>query len=127
MRAFLYCVVFLLLTRPLYAEEVNVPGELSHVAGGAVLAGGFTAFADKYFPEHRKMIGFLASSAVIVVGESIQMSEGESFSSSSQDMGAHILGATIGAVTTDAFALTPLIKREKTGDSFAGIALRKNF
>ena len=40
MRAFLYCVVFLLLTRPLYADEVNVPGELSHVAGGAVLAGG---------------------------------------------------------------------------------------
>jgi hypothetical protein len=54
------------------------------------------------------------------------MSQGEAFSNSSQDTGAHILGAAIGAVTTDSFALTPVIKRDKAGESFAGLALHKN-
>lgn len=92
MRRLFIGVIFFLSTQPLCAGEINVPGELSHVAGGAVLAGGFTAIADKYYPHHRKLIGFLASSACVVVGEGLQMSQGETFSSSAQDMGVHMLG-----------------------------------
>ena len=128
MRILFSCVVFLMLTRNLYAGEVNVFRELGHGAEGAALAGGVTAFAEKYYPEHRKTIGFLASSAVMAVGESIRMSsQGETFSSALREMEAPVLGAAAGAMTTDSFALTPVIKRDKAGDSFAGITLRKNF
>jgi len=54
-------------------------------------------------------------------------SEDGAFSSASQEMGAPLLGAAVGAMTTDSFALAPVIKREKVGESFAGVALRKTF
>lgn len=125
----LFCsVVILLLTRSVYAGEGNISGELGHGAEGAALAGGFTAFAEKYYPDHQKTIGFLASSAVVAVGESIRMSsQDETFSSALRELEAPVLGAAVGAMTADSFALTPVIKRDKAGDSFAGIALRKSF
>jgi len=127
MRKFLIGCIFLLSAQPLCAGEINVPGELSHVAGGAVLAGGFTALAGKYYPNYRKLIGFLASSACVVVGEGIQMSQGETFSSSAQDMGVHMLGAAAGALVTDAFVLTPVLKQDKAGNTLTGLALHRSF
>ncbi len=120
-------VMLLLSSRPLWASEGNVPGELSHAAGGAVLAGGFTSLADSFSPEQRKWIGFLASSACVVVGEGVAASQGESWANSSQDMGAHILGAAAGAAGTDAFVLAPVVRRDPTGLSFTGISLHKRF
>ena len=120
-------LILLLCSRSLWAGEVNIPGELSHAAGGAVLAGGFTSLADSFSPEQRKWIGFLASSACVVVGEGVAASQGESWANTPQDMGAHILGAAAGATGTDAFVLAPVVRRDPTGLSFTGISLHKRF
>ena len=114
--------LFLALPKLSFADSINLPSELSHAAGGALLAGGFTAVGDKYSPEHRKLIGFSASTALVLIGEGIQMAEGEEFSSSLQDIVAHVIGAGIGMFVTDKYFLMPVIKRDYVGDkTFTGL------
>lgn len=59
MKLVLWIGSFLLCATSALAAGINVPGELSHVAGGALIAGVITAtVADKYWPEDRGIIGF---------------------------------------------------------------------
>ena len=118
----------LLFATPALAASINVPGELSHVAGGALIAGGVTAtVADKYWPEHRAMVGFTVSTAVIVVGEGIQMGQGEKFSSSLLDIASHMIGAMIGATITDRYLLLPVVERDNAGNAKIGMVMQGRF
>jgi hypothetical protein len=128
MKTLFAMLTLMLCFRPLWAGEVNVPREISQAAAsGAVLAGGFTSLADSFSPKQRKWIGFLASSAWAMVGEGVAVSQGESWTISSQDMGAHILGAAAAAAGTDDFVLAPVVTRDQDNLSFTGIVLHKRF
>jgi hypothetical protein len=127
MRKFVWVCLLGLVASPSYAGSINVGGELSHAAGGAVLAGGIAGLADKYYPERRKLIGFSASTACVLVGEGLQMSEGETFSSSLQDIGAHVIGAAVGTAVADTYILSPVIEKDQAGSTVAGIMLHGSF
>ena len=127
-KAFWILCGYLLLTTPALAAGINVPGELSHVAGGALIAGGVTAtVADKYWPEHRSMIGFTVSTVVILAGEGIQMGQGEEFSSSLLDIASHTIGAMIGATITDRYLLLPVVERDNAGNAKVGMIMKGSF
>lgn len=128
MNIVLWICGFLVLATPALAAGINVPGELSHVAGGALIAGVITGtVADTYWPEHRALIGFTGSTAVILVGEGLQMSEGEKFSSSLLDIASHMFGAMIGATITDRFLLMPIVEHDKVGATKIGMMMRQSF
>ena len=113
-KVLLICCGYLLFASSALAAGINVPGELSHVAGGALIAGVITGtVADKYYPEHRAIIGFTGSTAVILIGEGLQMGRGEEFSSSLLDVSAHTIGALIGATITDKYLLAPIVEHDE--------------
>lgn len=116
----------LLFASPAIAAT-NVTSEVSHATGGALIAGAVTAVADNYWPEHRGIIGFSVSTAGVLVGEGVQMAEGETFSSSLLDVVAHTIGAVIGATITDRFFLMPVVDRGHTGSARIGIVMQQNF
>ncbi|MDD2582306.1 MAG: hypothetical protein PHR66_09970 [Desulfuromonadaceae bacterium] len=116
----------LLFVSPAIAAT-NVTSELSHATGGALIAGAVTAVADNYWPEHRGIIGFSVSTAGVLVGEGLQMAEGEAFSSSLQDVVAHTIGALVGATITDRCFLAPVVDRDHAGSVRIGIVMQQNF
>lgn len=62
---------------PVSATGINVQGELSHAAGGALIACVITGtVSDKYCPEHLAMIGFTESTAVVLIWEGVEMAGG---------------------------------------------------
>lgn len=91
----------------------GLDSELSHAAGGALLAGAVTRiYGDS---ENRAWIGFAISSAGVVLAESYQISRGAKRSSSYLDMASHIAGAALGAWWMDKYGLTPVIGRHSVG------------
>ena len=95
----------LLFATQTFADAINVPGESAHVAGGAAISGIATAIADKYWPEHRALIGFSVGTASGIIGEGIdRVTNGEDFSSMLQDVAFTTLGAAIGAFITDKYS-----------------------
>lgn len=122
-----FCILLLSAAQAV-AGSINVPGESAHVAGGIVVAGGITAIADKYWPEHRAWIGFGVSTACGILGEAIdQVSTGEKLSSSLQDVAFQTIGAAIGAAITDRYILSPVIKEDHPGSTYVGFALQHIF
>lgn len=116
----------LLFTTPAFA--INEVGESAHFVGGGLLAGAVTAtVADKYWPENRAVIGFIVSTAGIVIGEGIQMAGGESFASSLLDISCHTVGAAVGARVTDKYMLAPVARRTSTTGTTVGIAMIQKF
>jgi hypothetical protein len=123
------CIIFLL---PLQAfakgDIINVPGESAHAAGGAVIAGVATAVSNKYWPEHRALIGFSFSTACVIIGEGIdRVKNGEKYSLCLQDVAFHMLGAAIGSLITDKFILMPVIQRDHAGSNYYGLAVQISF
>jgi hypothetical protein len=100
----------------------NWKSETSHAIFGASLGGAFTWGANYRWPEHRALIGFGASAAVGLIGESAGTS-----GFSALDAGAHVLGAAIGAALTDEFLLAPVIKRDVPHSSYIGVILVRSF
>lgn len=87
--------------------------ELSHAAGGALLAGAVTRiYSDS---ENRAWIGFAVSSAGIVLSESYQISKGAKRSSSHLDMASHIAGAALGAWWMERYGLMPVVGHHSVG------------
>lgn len=109
------------------ASEINVPGESSHLVGGTVIAAASTAVADRYWPEHRALIGFSISTIFIIAAEGIQMTRGEKFSYSLLDVASHTCGAAMGSMVTDRFILMPIVKQDSTGSTYIGIAVQHSF
>lgn len=123
----LWICAYLLFAAPALAE-FNVASESSHVVGGALVAGAITAtVADKYWPEHRAIIGFAASTSVILIGEGVQLAEGTRFAGSLQDILAHTIGAIIGATITDRYLLVPVVERGPAGTTKVGLVMQQSF
>lgn len=90
--------------------------ELSHAAGGALLAG---AVAKLYSDSpHRAWIGFGVSTAAIVATESVSIARGGKRSSQYLDMASHAIGAAIGAWYTDKHLLMPMVSKDSVGVVF---------
>ena len=95
--------------------------ELSHAAGGAIIAGAITKLVED--SPNRVLIGVGASSAVSFLVESRQvLSKDAKVSSSLLDFGSHTLGSFVGAWVSDKYLLTPVITR-----SYSGVAIYKQF
>lgn len=87
--------------------------ELTHAAGGALLAGAVTQYYSD--SENRAWVGFAVSTAGIVISEAHQMSKGAKHSSSMLDIASHTAGAALGAWWTDRYYLMPVIRRHSVG------------
>lgn len=87
--------------------------EVSHAAGGALLAGGISyVYRDS---PHRAMIGFAASTATGILVESTSIARGGKRSSQYLDMASHAIGSAIGAWYSDRHLLVPVISRSSVG------------
>ena len=87
--------------------------EISHAAGGALLAGLITqACADD---ERRAWIGFAVSAAAGALSESLQASRGARGYSSLLDAASHAAGAAVGAWLGDRYLLVPVLGRPHVG------------
>ena len=117
----------LLFASPALASD-GVASELSHATGGALIAGAVTGtVANKYWPEHRAMVGFTVSTATILIGEGVQVRNGARFSSSLLDVASHTIGAAIGAIITDRYFLMPVLERDGSGSAKIGIVMQRSF
>jgi len=109
----------LCLSRPVLAYD-GFTSEISHVAGGALLAGTSTFLVDKFnwSHEHRALVGFGTGATLGVLGE--LATDG----SSVIDMASHVLGAAIGAYSTDRWLLRPVIKQDAANGMYWGMELQ---
>jgi hypothetical protein len=98
----------------------GLSSELSHAAGGALLAAAVTRYYSE--SDNRAWIGFAVSSVGIVLSESYQISHGAKRSSSYLDMASHMAGAALGAWWMDQYGITPVISRHSVG-----LMYRQNF
>ncbi|RTZ98764.1 MAG: hypothetical protein DSY89_09260 [Deltaproteobacteria bacterium] len=130
-RLFLICglLFWVLLPNPAQANE-SLGSEMSHVLGGAVMAGGITAVIDRYFPQHagnRKMIGFWASSIAIIVEQGVEVVQHGNTMGQLLDAASHILGSAIGAYVTDKYILSPIIDDSRSMGKCIGLNIQYNF
>ena len=126
------CIVLLFATQAFAGSfdknTINWSSELSHLAGGTVVAGVATAVADKYWPEHRALIGFSFGIAYSIISNTIDYVTLErTVSSQLEDVAFDTLGAAIGSLITDKFILMPVIKRDHAGSSYYGLAFQYTF
>ncbi len=108
----LCAMVLLALVGPVWAYD-GLSSQLSHAAGGALMAGVVTRMNSE--SEHLAWIGFAVSSAAVIAEQSYQISRGADRSSQVLDMASHILGAAWGAWYADKYMLTPLVSRHSVG------------
>jgi hypothetical protein len=109
--AWAFCAIAL-LTTPCFAS-VSLTSELSHAAGGAVMAGYIShLYAES---ENRAWIGFGISTALVIAEQSYEISKTGNRSSNQLDMAAHAIGSAIGAWYTDKYLLVPIVKRNSFG------------
>jgi hypothetical protein len=91
----------------------GLSSELSHLVGGGLLAGVVTrSFQES---EHRAWIGFAASSAVIVLTEQRNFAKPDRRHGAQLDVTWHVLGAALGAWSTDKYLLTPFVSPKHVG------------
>lgn len=121
-------VVGIAIAQPAQAYD-GLTSELSHVAGGMVMAGTVTAIADHYHMENRALIGFGVSTAFGILTEAIQMAADKDtkLSSSALDAGSFMLGASIGAAVTDHYIITPMVELDRSGHARVGVVARHAF
>ena len=100
------------VTAPCFADD-SLKSELSHAAGGAVMAGYIShLYAES---ENRAWIGFGISTALIVAEQSYEISKNGNRSGNQLDMLSHAIGSAIGAWYTDKYLLVPVVKRNSLG------------
>jgi len=104
--------------------------EISHVIGGAVMAGGITAVVDNYYPEYkadRGMIGFGISSATIIAFESVTIALNGDAKGQLLDVASHIAGSAFGAFVTDKFILAPVLTNSAIEGKVVGLNIKYSF
>jgi len=104
--------------------------EISHVIGGAVMAGGITAAVEHYYPEYREdrgMIGFGLSSAVIIAFESVTVALNGDVRGQLLDVASHVTGSALGAFVTDQYLLSPVIQDSASEGKYIGLTLQHTF
>jgi len=119
-----------LLTCQLHANSSS-GSELSHVAGGVVMAGAITAIVDSYFPDYaedRQLWGFGLSSLLIIIEQGIEVAQDSSdVKGELLDATAHIGGSVIGAWVTDKYILSPIVRTSPEGDRTIGLQVSHSF
>lgn len=104
--------------------------EFSHLAGGAVLAGGITAVVDHYYPEYRSdrgMIGFGISSAAIAAEQGIEYALHGNGRGQLIDIASHVAGSAVGAFVTDQYILSPVLQNSASEGKYLGMSLQHTF
>lgn len=126
-----YKMVFILLMSvSSVSANDSVSSEVSHVVGGAIMAGGITAIVDSYYPEYKEdrgMIGFGVSSAVIIAFESVTIALRGDAKGQLLDMASHVVGSAFGAFVTDKFILAPVVTNSTTEGKIVGLNLKYSF
>ncbi|MDP3466107.1 MAG: hypothetical protein Q8R86_10100 [Sulfuricurvum sp.] len=126
-----YTMVFiLLLGLGSISANDSFNSEMSHVVGGAVMAGGITAVVDRYYPEYkadRGMIGFGISSLSIIAFESVTVALRGDAKGQLLDVASHITGSAFGAFVTDKFILSPVVKNSTSEGKFIGLRAGVSF
>ncbi len=113
----LLCLCALFFTEQACAYD-GMTSQIPHALGGALLAGLITKSSDE--SEHRALIGFSASTALVVAVEGSQLGTGSRRHSQLLDISYHALGSAIGAWTTDKFILSPVIAPTYIGLMYIG-------
>lgn len=119
----------LMLCVQLYATD-NWKSESAHAVGGAVMGGTITALTDYYYPEyrdHRAMIGFGMSSALIIVAQYYEYRKSGNGRGQALDALSHVVGSALGAYATDRFILSPDIRTSSAEGEYVGIRLYARF
>lgn len=128
MRKSILLISSIIMTMQLHATE-SVNSELSHVAGGALLAGGVTTIADQFpeYKENRKMIGFGISTVAGVVDFAVESIVDGNTKGQLLDLASHTIGSAIGAWVTDKYILEPVIQESKSEGKYVGLAMNYSF
>ncbi len=105
-------MVLLFLSAHSHAYD-GLTSELSHAAGGALLAGAVTKMYSE--SENRAWIGFAVSTAAVVLEQGYEISRGANRNSQIKDMVWHAAGAALGAWATDKYLLVPVVTRTSVG------------
>lgn len=100
----------------------GLTSELSHAAGGALLAGAVTRIYSE--SEHRAWIGFAVSATGIVLAErqGLVSADAARVKSARLDVTYHVVGAALGAWATDRYLLLPVVK-----PSYVGVLYLRRF
>ncbi len=94
----------------------GMTSQIPHAVGGALTAGLLSkAFEES---EHRALIGFSVSTALIVMAEGSHLGTGSRRSSQLLDIFYHTLGSAIGAWATDKFILSPVVTPHSLGVAY---------
>jgi len=104
--------------------------EFSHLAGGAVMAGGITAVVDRFYPEYRSdrgMIGFGISSAAIAAEQGIEYALHGNGRGQLIDIASHVAGSALGAFVTDQYILSPVFQNSASEGKYLGMSLQHTF
>ena len=91
----------------------GLTSELSHAAGGALMAGAITHLYSE--SENRAWIGFAVSTAAVVIEQGYEISRGANRNSQIKDMAWHALGSALGAWATDKYLLVPVVTPTSVG------------
>ncbi|MGA9046154.1 hypothetical protein [Sulfuricurvum sp.] len=108
----------------------SLNSEISHLIGGAVMAGGITAVVDRYYPEYREdrgWVGFGLSSAAIIAFESVTVALNGDVHGQLLDVAYHVTGSALGAFVTDQYLLSPVIQNSSSEGKYIGVTLQHTF
>jgi len=118
-----------LYTADAYANN-SVQSEMSHVAGGVVMAGGITWAVDRYYPEYRDnrgMIGFGVSTVAIFAEQGVEYALRGNAWGQLLDATSHMVGSAIGAWVTDRYILSPVVTNSSSKGQYIGMEVRGSF
>jgi hypothetical protein len=123
----IFLAAFLVLFHPLLFANgsMNVNSELSHLAGGAIMAGTIVTLTDNYWPEqNRAWVGFTVSSALGALSQYYEYANGSNdFNNAFMDAASHALGSAIGAYISDQYLLMPVINKS-ADETYVGLSIQ---
>jgi hypothetical protein len=109
--------------------NMSVNSEMSHLVGGAVMAGAISYTVDKYYPQERENqenIAFWTSSLLMIAESTVEYKLHGEGRNQSIDAISHIIGSAIGAYATSQYLLVPSIHKDKE-EITVGLQLKSSF